>query len=315
MGGYDIFKSTWNDVTRSWGVPVNIGYPINTPDDDVYFAVSASGTHGYFTSYQKDGQGDKDLCMVSFLGPEKPFLLSTEENMLASIAVPVSEKQMQAEVVITSNLTVLKGRTLDAKSMNPVEAAIDIVDNGSGELITTILSNSQTGKYLVTLPSGVNYGISVSAEGYLFHSENFDILRSQEYQELNKDILLKNVEIGSSIVLNNLFFDFNKATITKESTYELESLAKLLTERSNVHIEIGSHTDNKGNADYNLKLSEARSKSIVDYLVQHGIAADRLEAKGYGMTQPIAPNNKPDGSDDPEGRQKNRRTDFRIISK
>ena len=315
MGGYDVFKSTWNDVTQSWGTPENIGYPINTPDDDVYFVVSASGKHGYFTSYQKEGYGANDLYLVTFLGPEKPFLLSTEENLLASIAAPVSEKQVQAEVALTTNLTIVKGRTMDAASMQPVEAAIDIVDNSTNEIITTVLSNSQSGKYLVTLPSGKNYGIAVSADGYLFHSENFDIPASQDYQELSKDVLLKRVEIGTTITLKNIFFEFNKAALTSESTYELENLIKLLNDNPKMRIELGSHTDNKGNAEYNLKLSESRSKSVVDYLIAHGIDAGRLLAKGYGMSQPVAPNSMPDGSDNPEGRQLNRRTDFKIIAK
>ncbi len=310
MGGYDIFRSFWNDSAKTWSFPENIGYPINTADDDVSFVVSANGKHGYFASIKTEGAGEKDLYVVTFLGPEKPGIVSTEDNLLASVAAPVAEKQIEQVVAIKTNqLTIFKGKVMDAITLEPVEATIEITDNEKNELISTFTSNSKTGKYLVTLPSGKNYGIAVKADKYLFHSENFDIPHSSVYQEITKDIMLKKVEVGSKIILKNIFFDTDKSTLRPESTAELERLIALLTEVGSLKIEISGHTDSRGGAAHNQTLSENRAKAVVDYLIKKGIAASRLEFKGYGMTTPVATN------DTDDGRQQNRRTEFKILSK
>jgi len=203
----------------------------------------------------------------------------------------------------------LKGTITDAFTKKILEANIELVDNVKNEVIATFKSNSSTGKYLVSLPSGKNYGIAVKAEGYLFHSENFDIPLSNGYQEVIKDVELKNVAVGSVIVLRNIFFDFDKATLRPESTNELERLIKLLNDLPTLKIEISSHTDSKGSDTYNMTLSQARSESVVGYLITHGIGKDRLVAKGYGETKPM------DTNETDEGRQNNRRSEFKILSK
>ena len=308
MGGYDIFKTELKNGI--WGAPVNLGYPINTPDDDVFFVASASGKHGYYASAKNEGFGEKDIYMITFLGPEKPLQLSNEDNLLASVEAPISEVYIAPAVELNVNaVTLLKGVITDAITTKPLEAEIVLIDNTANVEIATFKSNSKSGKYLVTLPSGKNYGIAVKADGYLFHSENFDIMLSSSYQEVVKDVQLKNVQVGQKIVLRNIFFDFDKATLRPESTNELERLIKLLNDVPTLKIEISGHTDNKGAAQYNQTLSESRSKSVVEYLIAKGIAKDRLEYKGYGLTQPIAPN------ETDEGRQLNRRTEFKILSK
>jgi outer membrane protein OmpA-like peptidoglycan-associated protein len=198
---------------------------------------------------------------------------------------------------------------MDAISLEPVEATIEITDNQKNEMVSSFISNSTTGRYLIALPSGKNYGIAVKADNYLFHSENFDIPNTSVYQEISKDILLKKIAVGSKIILKNIFFDFDKATLRSESTAELERLIALLNDVGSLRIELSGHTDNKGAAAYNQKLSEERAKTVVDYLVKKGINAARLEFKGYGMTSPVATN------DTEEGRQQNRRTEFKILSK
>lgn len=307
MGGYDVFKSTFEN--GKWTEPVNLGYPLNGPDDDVFFVISGSGNHGYFASSKQGGYGDKDIYKITFLGPEKAPVVMNEDNLLASVAAPVSE--FKAEKIISSGpkMTILKGVVSDAKTHQLLEAAIELIDNTLNEVIATFKSNSTTGKYLVSLPSGKNYGIAVKKDGYLFHSENFDLKASEEYQEVEKNIDLKQIEVGQSIVLKNIFFDFDKATIRSESANELNRLIKLLTENPTLKIELGSHTDSKGSDDYNQKLSQSRSQSVVTYLIGRGISTDRLVAKGYGETVPVATN------DTDAGRQENRRTEFKILSK
>ncbi len=308
MGGYDIFKSVFEN--GKWTQPENLGYPVNTPDDDVFFVVSASGRHGYYASFNAKGYGEKDIYQVTFLGPEKQMVLNTEDNLLASIAAPVKETVIAPVIEAKSAaLTILKGVITDGISTKPLEATIEIIDNQRNEIVATFTSNSASGKYLVTLPAGKNYGIAVKKEGYLFHSENFDIPATAAFQEVTKNIALNNVVVGTKIILKNIFFDFDKATLRPESTNELERLTKLLNDVPSLKIEISGHTDSKGAAEYNQTLSKNRAKAVVDYLVKSGIDTKRLTFAGYGKEQPIATN------DTDEGRQLNRRTEFKIISK
>jgi outer membrane protein OmpA-like peptidoglycan-associated protein len=308
MGGYDIFKSTL--VNGKWGKPENLGYPINGPDDDVFFVVSGSGSRAYFASAKQGGFGEKDIYKITFLGPEKQPMLNTQDQLMAMVANPVSNlKTENAVEVKMAKVTILKGIITDAKTTKPLESSIELVDLDKNQIIATFKSNSASGKYLVTLPSGKNYGIAVKRDGYLFHSENFNLPEGADFQEFNKDVALKKIEIGSTIVLRNIFFDFDKATIRPESANELERLIKLLNDNPTIKIELGSHTDSKGSDDYNMKLSDNRSKSVVDYLIGKGIPAARLTAKGYGETKPM------DTNDTDEGRQNNRRTEFKILEK
>ncbi|MCC7302928.1 MAG: OmpA family protein [Bacteroidia bacterium] len=309
-GGYDIFKSIYNEKTLQWSAPENLGYPVNSPDDDIDFVLSASGKHGYYSSFKMDGYGEKDIYMITFLGAEKPPLLNNEDNLLASTAAPVKEQvSMQKVEILTAQLTILKGTITDAFTKKPLDADIELVDNQLGKVIATFKSNSATGKYLVSLPAGKNYGIAVKKDGYLFHSENFDIPMTASYQDVVKDIELKNVKVGTKIVLRNIFFDFDKATLRPESKTELDRLIQLLNDIPTLKIEISGHTDSKGSDEYNLTLSKNRAQAVVDYLIKAGISSGRLVSAGYGETRPI------DTNDTDDGRQNNRRTEFEILSK
>ncbi len=309
IGGYDIYKSVYNDSLKTWGKAENIGFPMNTADDDVFFVISASGRHGYYSSFSSKGFGEKDIYRVTFLGPEKKMITLNEDNLLASLAAPIKETVAAPPVIVTeAKLTVLKGTITDAFTKKPLQAEIEIIDNTHNEVIATFQSNSSTGKYLVTLPAGKNYGIAVKKKDYLFHSENFDIPNDAAFQEITKDVELKSLKVGTKIVLRNIFFDFDKSTLRPESTNELERLLKLMNEFPSLKIEISGHTDNVGNDEYNKTLSNSRAKAVVDYLIKNGIPASRMEWKGYGEEQPMAPN------DTKENRQLNRRTEFKVLA-
>jgi outer membrane protein OmpA-like peptidoglycan-associated protein/Tol biopolymer transport system component len=279
-GGYDIYKSVYNN--SKWSEPENLGSYINTAEDDVYFVCTADGKTAYYSSVKKDGLGANDIYVINFISTEK-------ETGPA--------------------LTLLKGTITDEITGDSLESTIVIKDLEKNEEVTTIYSNNQTGKYLVSLPSGKNYGISVNSTGYLFHSENVNIPLSTGYQEIIKDVQLKKIEIGKKIVLNNIFYDFDKSTLRSESISELDRLVLLMTENPTIKIELSSHTDNVGSDEYNMTLSQARAQAVVDYVITKGIDKDRLVAKGYGESTPIATN------DTEEGRQQNRRTEFKILSK
>ncbi len=309
MGGYDIFKSVKTEDGK-WGPPENLGYPINTPADELYFKILPEGNKAYMASTRDEGIGDYDIFMITFLGPEKPLQPIFDVDLPAFL-ITKPEKILQPEEMIklkTLKQTIVKGTISDDFSSEPISAVIEIIDNKTNTIINTIKA-SPTGNYMISLPSGKNYGIAVKAENYLFHSENFDIPATTEYQEITKDIKMKKIEVGTKIVLNNIFFDFGKATLRPESKAELDRLTNLMKEMPELKIEISGHTDNKGNPKSNQILSEKRAKAVVDYLIANGISKDRLKYVGYGQTQPIASN------DTDEGRQLNRRTEFKILSK
>lgn len=305
LGGYDIFVSKKEQGT--WSRPVNLGYPINTPYDDFFFAATASGKYAYISSNRDGGKGGFDLYKVTFWGPPKFPVVDVEDYLLSSIAMPIKDPKIEKAVEVNKvSLTVFKGNTIDALSREAVEANIEITDNSSGSIIESFTTNSATGKFLISLEAGINYGIAVKADGYLFHSENFDIPDDSDYNLINKTIELKNIAIGSTIALRNIFFDVGKATLRSESNSELDRLVKLMKDVPSLKIEISGHTDNTGSASLNQKLSQERAESVVRYLTAKGIKESRMTAKGYGASKPIASNNTQ------SGRQENRRTEFEI---
>lgn len=278
LGGYDIFKSVFEN--GKWTIPENLGVPINTPDDDLYFVVTADSKIGYYASAKSGGIGEKDIYKI----------------------YPIKKKDKGPK------LTLFKGIVIDKVTLVPLESEIEITDNEKNKIISKIKSNSITGKFLISLPSGKNYGINVKKVGYLFYSDNVIIPDTAAYKEIIKTVPLEKIIVGNKIVLRNIFYDFDKATLRPESISEIERLIQLLNNNSTIKIELSSHTDSKGTDEYNIKLSQARAQSVIDYLISKGIDKDRLIAKGYGELQPIATN------DTEEGRQMNRRTEFKILS-
>ncbi|MFO7867941.1 MAG: OmpA family protein [Bacteroidales bacterium] len=310
MGGYDVFTSELQD-DDTWSEPENLGYPINTPGDERFFVLAGSGRVGYYSSSRLGGYGRHDIYEITFLGPEKKLELATENLLIASEAQPVTQNVVveQSVDVKTSRLTIVKGVVSEANTEDStyLQAEIVITDNETGKVISTLESNSSTGKFLIPLPSGKNYGIAVKKEGYLFHSENFNIPETSEYQEIVLDVKLMKLEKDSRIVLRNVFFDFNSAKLDPKSYTELDNLVKIMQDNPNMIIEIGGHTDNKGSHAYNQKLSEARAQSVVNYIAK-SIPMSRLKYKGYAYDQPVADNNTE------AGRALNRRVEFKIIS-
>jgi outer membrane protein OmpA-like peptidoglycan-associated protein len=309
MGGYDIFKCTMNEKGE-WGEPVNLGYPINTPGNDVFFSFSSDGRTGYFSSNnQAGGKGSYDIYKVTFLGPEKQMITDNEVNPIAFNINPLKSTFIKgSEEITTQNVMILKGTVKDAGTSNPIMANIEIVESDKNEIMSTSNSDSISGQYLVTLPAGKKYGISVSAKGYLFYSEYFDIPETAKYEEVEKDVTLTAIAVGVKLILKNIYFETGKSALKSESYTELGFAIKVFKDNPTIKIEVSGHTDNKGSASKNQKLSEERAKSVVDYLVSQGIERSRLTFKGYGYTQPVASN------DTDEGRQQNRRVEFKITS-
>lgn len=275
-GGYDIFRSVYEN--GAWSKPENLGDSINTTGDELFYCLTADGKTGYFSSARPGGQGEKDLYEVYF---------KTKRT--------------------GSGLTLLKGIVIDSDSFDPIGAEIEISDNDKNEVIATVRSNSATGKYLISLPPGKNYGIAIKKQGYLFYSENFNIPATSAYKNVYKTVPLQKFEVGGKIALKNVFYDYGKATLRPESLTELNQLVKLMAANTDIKIEVASHTDSQGSSESNLALSRARSQSVADYLFASGISKEQLVVKGYGEDKPVASN------DTEEGRQLNRRTEITIL--
>ena len=307
LGGYDIFVSYVDDLGH-WGEPINLGYPINTPYDDLFYSATASGRYAYISSNRDGGKGGLDIYKVTYWGADKPMSTDVEDQLIASIAKPISENTIAKPIMVAEkSLTVFKGNVLDAITKNPIKASIEIILNETGKVYTSLFSNSATGKFLLSLPAGNNYGISVSADGYLFHSENFDLPKGDGFNSVTKDIELKNILVGSNIALRNVFFNTGKWEVKDDSFAELERLVLLLNDVPSLKIEISGHTDNVGAESFNELLSQRRADAVVNYLVDKGVDEKRLSAKGYGQSNPV------DSNDSFEGRAANRRTEFEII--
>ena len=277
MGGKDIFFSTLTDT--GWTKPVNLGYPINTPADEINILINAAGTTAYFSTDKEGGYGGQDL-----------YYFALDERLRPT---PV---------------TYIKGKVFDENTHEPLHAAIEMIDLNTNEVTTSTFSDPVSGEFLACILTGSNILLNVSHPYYLIHSENFQI--EKNYTELNpylKNIALKRPEVGETFVLRNVFFDFDKSTLKKESEVELNKLVGYLTSNKGIKIEIGGHTDNQGSEAYNERLSNDRAKAVYDYLVNKGIDSNRMSYKGYGMSKPIATN------DTEEGRALNRRTEFTIV--
>jgi outer membrane protein OmpA-like peptidoglycan-associated protein len=206
-------------------------------------------------------------------------------------------------------VTYVKGIVEDAATKQPLESAVEIVDLSNEKPVFQDYSSEDKGDFLATLTTGHNYGLNVSRNGYLFYSANFSLIGHNDKNPFDILALLQPIEVGNKVVLKNIFFDTNKWDIKDESKPELKKLIDFLELNPTVKIEVSGHTDNVGTAQSNQVLSENRAKSVYQYLLGSGVQADRLVYKGYGEIQPIAPN------DNDENRSKNRRTEFKIVTK
>jgi outer membrane protein OmpA-like peptidoglycan-associated protein len=276
MGESDLFVSRRiNDSL--WGEPKNLGYPINTIDSDLKLIVSADGKKAYISTNREDGIGNYDIYEFDLYDEIQPG--------------PVSY---------------VKGFVFDSITTKPIQARFNLIDLETGKEFLASYSDPVNGEFFVCLPAGKDYALQVNKENYLFYSDHFQ-LQDGLPEPLHKDIPLQPLVSGTSIVLNNVFFDFDSYELKKESYIELDYVVKLLEQSPNIKIEISGHTDNRGDEKYNKELSTNRAQAVMNYLTNKGINGNRLGAKGYGASKPIAPNN----SD--IGRAKNRRTEMLIL--
>ena len=296
MGGFDIFSSKWH--REKWTTPINLGYPINTAQDDNYFVIARDNVYGYYATAREDGLGGNDVYAI---------LMDPKDFQEAPDAAPsmtlTREKPNQK-----TKTTYLVGKVLDTSTKEPLDAEIMLSDNHKNIVITRIYSDPNTGEFRIPIPEGNNFGITVERDGYLFYSHNFNESDLKPQQEIHKEIALQPAKVGTKGILKNIFFNTNQSSITTESLVELNQIYALLKAHPNIVVQINGHTDNVGDDAYNQQLSEHRAQAVANYLLNFGLSPDRISAKGFGETQPIASNDYELG-----GRALNRRTEIEIV--
>lgn len=305
MGGYDIYISTLNGST--WNKPVNLGRPINTPADEIYFVISASGRTAYYASSQSDGWGEEDIYGISFKS-DKIFTTLAENNLLEEEDPYEDEDEVGDKGLPTPMMTLLNGIVRDKKTKEPISATIELYDLDSNKKIADFESSSDNGKFLISLPAGHKYRIISKADGYNDYSEDFDIQDSTGFQ--NQEVIVELEGDGKvmPVDLQNIQFDFDKSDIQgTEAAERLDKVIAYMKAYPDVKVNVVGHTDSKGSDQYNQALSERRANIALDYIVEHGIDRSRLTAIGCGESKPIATN------ETEEGRALNRRVEFIIV--
>ena len=279
MGEKDIYFSRLDSV-GNWSEPKNLGYPINTWNDEQGLFVAASGENAYFSSDRKGGFGKLDLYSFKLYEEARP-----------------------------TRVTYVKGRVTDKVTGKPLGAKFELIDLETSQVVVESTSDRINGNFLVTLPVDHEYALNVSKDEYLFYSEHFSLPAEHDITKPYKmDVELQPIKYGEKVVLKNIFFETASYELLPESRVELNKLVAFMNNNPTISIEIGGHTDNIGKPEDNQLLSENRSKSVRAYLVRNGIADSRIQYKGYGEEQPMASN------ETPEGRAQNRRTEFKVLS-
>jgi outer membrane protein OmpA-like peptidoglycan-associated protein len=277
---------------------------VNTSGYDAYYTLAAKGDFAYFLSSTETGK--KDIFRIA-IEPEP-------EPVVAEAPKPILQQDVKSSPRIGSSETseavvLLTGKVSDAAGKVPSGASVSYEDLKTGKIIGQATPDPGTGQYKLVLPYGTNYGITAKANGYLPSSTHLDLSQLRgRYLELDgRDLAMSPIAKGSTVTVNNLFFELNKATLTAESEPELKRMVQVMLDYVALRIEISGHTDNTGTDVINDALSQARADAVKIYLLNAGIPAGRIQSKGYGSKRPKVSN------DTDEGRAQNRRVEFSIL--
>lgn len=290
MGGFDIYKVTLvNQKKNEWSEPENLGFPINTPDNDIYYVGSQDKERGYYSSVRDDGMGYSDI-----------YVVTTEPEKFAS------DEPLKKKTDLLSLIYEIK--VIDAKTKAPLEATVSLREGGN-EIESRVL---KPGEYSFNIkdPDPKTYNLTVEMDGYIFQNLKIDIAgATEEVKMFSKVIEMKKLVVGATSILRNIYFDYGTAKFREESYDELNKLENMMRTNAKLVVEIAGHTDNVSSASFNLKLSQKRANAVRDYLISKGIDAKRVTAVGYGEEKPLATND-----DEKEGRELNRRVEFEVIN-
>ncbi|KPM49332.1 OmpA family protein [Jiulongibacter sediminis] len=327
LGGKDLYVSTLDDM-NSWSKAVNLGKVVNTIRDEVSPFLHANATTIFFASNGHTGLGGYDIFLTNKESGNftEPFNLgypvNDEQDQFSLVisadgktayyskesgeAIDLYEFKMPDELTEKFSPTFyLKGKVTDLASGQPLEADIKLVDLKTRETLSSFRADVK-GDYLAVLPQSGSYALYVEEPEYFFKSMSFSLDKASAKKNKILDVSLEKIEKERTEILNNIYFDEASWELKSESQVELSKLAELIWRNPTLKVEISGHTDDIGSPDSNQELSQKRAQSVVDYLVKEGLNEKNLEAKGFGETKPIVPNN----SD--ENRQLNRRIELRF---
>ncbi|HRH60018.1 MAG TPA: OmpA family protein [Chitinophagaceae bacterium] len=274
-GGTDIYV-TRKDANGKWSIPENLGYPINTIENEGSLFVASDGVTAYYASDRSDSRGELDLYKFT----------------LPKTVQPVKTLYV-------------KGYVMDAATKKNLPCFVELIDNSTQQSINGVQTD-ETGFYFFTLPVGKDYTFTVNRKGYLFYSDVFELSNKQPDSTYIKDIFLQPITLHATETLRNIQFATNSAELLPISMIELNKLLQLMNDNPSITVEISGHTDNTGTENFNQTLSLNRAKAVADFLVSKNINTKRITYKGYGSSKPVADNNTE------EGRAQNRRTEFVI---
>ncbi|MCC8408222.1 OmpA family protein [Mucilaginibacter sp. UR6-1] len=275
LGGFDFFES--GNSSGQWSASRNMGYPFNSAKDDLYYFPDDENSNKFYFSSDRES----DCCLNIFEGYDRRSILS------GSVSDCVTHKPLAG----------VKVSFIDS-----------LTKKVTGDTITNI-----NGIYTLIGGGGKMYNIRLEKRGYFTKVlPGRPSARTGNDTLFNGDICLQAYQINKPIVIQNVWYDYNEATLRPESKLVLDELATIMLNNPKLLVELAAHTDSKGKDAYNDALSLARAKACVDYIISKGVSESQLYAKGYGERRPVAPNTLPNGKDSPEGRQLNRRTEFTV---
>ena len=278
FGGFDLYRTERSQ--QGWTKPENLGYPLNSSDDQVSLFVTTDGEVGMY-SFEKRYNTLNYSYLYEFDVPE--------------------------EISVSKKSTYVYGQVFDASNNKPLKSSVELKSIKADERVALVDSDSINGNYLIVLTEGAEYALYAEKHGYLFKSYSFNYADSAGSQPVRIDIYLEPITKDGKVVLKNLFFDFDQADLQEKSLTELEKIMAFLEDNPEVKIEISGHTDDSGNPEYNRDLSLRRARTVYDFLVEKGVAPERLRYRGYGEAEPLAPN------DSESNKQLNRRIEFKIL--
>ncbi|MHA6249410.1 OmpA family protein [Pontibacter sp. CAU 1760] len=297
MGGYDIFSAKYDSVARRWARPVNLGSPINTPDDDTYYRLAPDGSYAYLSSYRIGGYGEKDIYTINYI-----------------------------------KTTGLKGQVFAKADSIPV-TGVELIFNGlqadKRPIAYRDVTKGDSATYNVQVLSGRKYQVQLSRDNKVIETQEIDVpvvlsasadIKQDFYITLDSAAVLAvtsgsgsgtgtgtGTGASSSYTMQPVYYDLDEATLRPASIQELDNIARIMNANPNINISIEGHTDSRASNSYNMQLGQRRADVAYEYLVNKGISPKRLVTVTYGERRPVAPNTSE------ENMQLNRRTEFKVL--
>lgn len=296
MGGFDLYESYFDETKDAWSEPINLGIPVNSTDDDLFLTVTADGLTAYYSTYKEDSHGGNDIYTIYPIGNIKENHETVPLDTLGDLS---SEKEEPSEVEF-------KIVVLDENG-TPLEGKVEIKNNTTS-IYSTLTDSDGLAFYKHSFLGSQEITVYAEKEGFYFDSKEVVISKADSggVKEITFNLRpSKQMEIRP---LRNIYFGFDRHTLTPESYTEIDKLYQMMVDQPTIRIEIAGHTDFIGGNSYNKQLSNARAGAVRSALIKKGIASDRVQSIGYGEAHPLATND-----DESEGRELNRRTEFIII--